>query len=266
MVSAGLVDKEQPVFSIASTGAVACGADDSLKSVVDVMTQETSFRRLPVVGKDNRLQGVVGHLDVLNHLDTWRRNRRIKTFDVKARTLMAKSPLTLEKADKVSRALELFERGVGGFPVVQKGRLVGMLSEWDMIKQVARPMGVTVGQLMSRAATAKENWPVQDIVRIMCRGAFRRLPVAERGILTGIITPYDVLEYLGRRNRLGNLAAEKACVADIMKRKVATAEPDWDAYEAVEAMKSGRHGGLPVVEDHELVGIITERDIVRALL
>ena len=48
----------------------------------------------------------------------------------------------------------------------------------------------------------REDYPIFDVAKIMVRGPYRRLPVVKDGILTGIVTPYDILKYLNARAKL----------------------------------------------------------------
>ena len=59
---------------------------------------------------------------------------------------------------------------------------------------------------------------------------------------------------------------EKTKVKEIMKGKVITAPPDMPIEEAAMAMHDQNIGSLPVLEKGKLVGIISDRDIYRALV
>ncbi len=58
---------------------------------------------------------------------------------------------------------------------------------------------------------------------------------------------------------------ETLSVKDIMNKKVLTIEPDKTIREAAKIMNENDVGSLVVVKGEEVVGIITERDIVRAM-
>jgi CBS domain-containing protein len=54
-------------------------------------------------------------------------------------------------------------------------------------------------------------------------------------------------------------------VRDIMSTELVTVEPSANLMEAVHAMSAGRSGSVLVLQSGSLVGIFTERDILRAL-
>ncbi len=54
---------------------------------------------------------------------------------MKVRDIMEKNPITFRPSDTLHKALEAFtKQGISGAPVVSKGRLVGIVSELDVIK------------------------------------------------------------------------------------------------------------------------------------
>ncbi len=94
----------------------------------------------------------------------------------------------------------------------------------------------------------------------------RRLPVVDAEKLVGIVTYNDLLEAspskattLSRFEMTYLLSKMK--VAEIMTKKIVFVEPDVPIEEAAFIMYRNHVGGLPVVQENRLVGIITESDI-----
>lgn len=106
--------------------------------------------------------------------------------------------------------------------------------------------------------------------RLMRRNRIRHLPVQSRGRLVGILTDRDLrmvlpspasrLEPHERLEVWGNVP-----VWEVMTRVLLTARPEMGLDEAVELILRYRIGGLPVVRDGKLVGILTKSDLLRAL-
>jgi len=92
----------------------------------------------------------------------------------------------------------------------------------------------------------------------MSAGLFGRLPVVENGKLVGIVTDRDVRTHW---NSLDSTSARAAMTANVL-----TVSPKGRLEHAAELMVMNKIGGLPVVEEGELVGIITLTDIVAAFL
>lgn len=127
----------------------------------------------------------------------------------------------------------LAERRVSGCPVVDDGRLVGVVSESDVLKHLRTHL---------------------------TRQTEFLLP-----------TPFDLLEYplraaLQRQELENTIAATRELTVErIMTRRVHVAEPDEDLADASARMLAEGVNRLPVVEGDAVVGILTRGDVVRAL-
>jgi acetoin utilization protein AcuB len=99
----------------------------------------------------------------------------------------------------------------------------------------------------------------------------RHLPVVEGRQVVGIVTDRDIRQASASPATLLSVQElhyllHKMPVADIMTKPVITIGPDDTVEEAARLLLKHRIGGLPVVRDGELVGIITETDILEAFL
>jgi acetoin utilization protein AcuB len=102
----------------------------------------------------------------------------------------------------------------------------------------------------------------------LCREKrIRHLPVLEEGRLAGIVSDRDLrsaapaLGDPGRAEALQNLQ-----ISDVMTRAGVITHPDDPIEEAADRMREKRIGCLPVVEDGDLLGILTSSDVMEALV
>lgn len=120
--------------------------------------------------------------------------------------------------------------------------------------------------------TVKKNESVSDARQIMKREKIHRLPVIDsQGHMLGIITEKDILhaspspasslDVWEMTSLLANLN-----VADVMTENLITCQPDTPIEEAARLLSDNDIGGLPVIEDSLLTGIITESDIFEIFL
>jgi acetoin utilization protein AcuB len=93
---------------------------------------------------------------------------------------------------------------------------------------------------------------------IMDAGHFRRVPVVEDGRLVGILTERDLREYTGY--------LESTRVNAAMRTELVTVTPYGTVEDAARLMLKHKIGGLPIVADGKLVGIVTTSDLLRAFL
>lgn len=109
-----------------------------------------------------------------------------------------------------------------------------------------------------------------DAHNLMKQANIRRLPVIDHGQLVGIVTLGDVREAEpSNATTLSifelNYLLAKLTVDKIMTREPLTISPDATIREAARQMLAHKIGGLPVMDEGRLVGIITESDIFRVL-
>ena len=123
----------------------------------------------------------------------------------------------------------------------------------------------TVRDLMStEVETLAQHETVDLASTIITLGRIRHLPVTDsHNRVRGLVTHRDVLECLAQMYRDDEKAdPSKLEVGRMMTRDVATVEPDAPLADAAALMFRRKFGCLPVVENEELVGIITESDFV----
>ena len=118
---------------------------------------------------------------------------------------------------------------------------------------------------------------VMNALKMMINCNFRRMPIADAGTkrLEGIISATDLVNFFGGGDKHkivveryeGNLsAAVNEYVDEIMVRDVITVNCKDSWEDALELMLEKKVGGCPVVDkENKVIGIITERDILKYL-
>lgn len=133
-------------------------------------------------------------------------------------------------------------------------------------------MKLTVNDVYTRdAIVVAPDASAPTAGKLMEEHDIRRLPVVEDGKLVGIVTMTDLLRAApSPATSLSiweiNYLADKVKVEEIMTRMVLTVTPDTDLGAAAALMLHHKIGGIPVLEDGRVVGIVTESDIFRALV
>jgi len=114
--------------------------------------------------------------------------------------------------------------------------------------------------------TISPNHSIGTALARMRQGGFRRLPVVENGKLVGIITDRDLRlamnsPYVMREGWYDSYLMEHLEVRSCMTPDTLTVDADEALLDAVRLMRKHKFGGLPVLDEDKLVGILTETDL-----
>jgi acetoin utilization protein AcuB len=130
-----------------------------------------------------------------------------------------------------------------------------------------------VKERMSRPViTIHPDLPMQDALNLMRKEKIRRLPVVNKqGRLIGIVSENDLLHASpSDATSLSvwelNYLLHKTTVAQIMTTNVISISEDTPIEEAARIMSDNKIGGLTVVRENKVVGIITETDLFKIFL
>ena len=115
--------------------------------------------------------------------------------------LMTRDVLAVAPEDTLGEvATKMVDRGVGSVVVSDFGRLIGILTERDMLRAMAdrsHPSQARVREWMTEEpVTATESTTAEEAARTMLENNFRHLPVVEGGRAVGIVSIRDVASWI----------------------------------------------------------------------
>jgi CBS domain-containing protein len=123
------------------------------------------------------------------------------------------------------------------------------------VKEILRVKG-------SRLLSIEPAGRVVDAVATMARENLGSLVVLDQGRMVGMLTFHELLQSLATRNgTLGDLK-----VTDIMVRAPVTATPEMEVNDLRRTMLESGARYLPVMQDGKLLGVISFRDVAKAVL
>ena len=155
-----------------------------------------SISGVPVVAEDGQLVGILTSRDLRFETDPDR-----KVADIMTRSVLTFSPQTT--IAQAARALN--DRRVGGAPVLDGSRVVGVVSKTDLV-DLAGDGSAPIEQVMTPVLIAvRPTDPAMAAVRLMVTDRVHRALVMQDGRLVGIVTSLDVLRVLAR-GEAGGLA------------------------------------------------------------
>lgn len=117
--------------------------------------------------------------------------------------------------------------------------------------------------MSSPAVTIRADDDLAEAVRVLDRLSLTTLPVVDRDLrLLGIFSEADVIGRFSRSSREPDAAAR---VGDLMTARVLAVAADDDVAHVVELMRGTVLKSLPVLLHDRVVGMVSRRDIVRAI-
>ena len=141
--------------------------------------------------------------------------------------------------------------------------------QWIFSKEVEM---LVKNWMSKKVITVDVNDSTQDVMEIFTKSNIRRLPVMKRGKLVGIVMDRDLRSASASEAtslEVHDLAylIKKIKVSEIMTKNPLTVPLDYTIEEAAIILLDNKISGVPVVNrQDEMVGIITQTDLFRALI
>lgn len=286
-------EHEGDVMSIAKKKVVTVPQSATIKEAAEIMVKN-KFRRLPITdpGTGNLL-GIVTSMDILDFLGGGEKYRIVEekyqgnflgAINESVRSIMTRNVEVLDYKRSIDDALKkMLEKGVGALPVLDSDKkIVGIVSERDFVLLLAGVLTDEVVEdfMTEKVITTTPGTRIEGASKIMVRNNLRRIPVVgeerrtphpEKDKIVGIVTATDVLGLLGKNKALTRMTSNSAeeflntTITEIMETNVIATTATTRLGDLCTAMGREGIGGLPVVLNSELIGIITESDILKAI-
>jgi len=129
------------------------------------------------------------------------------------------------------------------------------------------PKSITVDQYMSKnLITFKADQSVREVMDVLVRKNISGGPVVDdSGRLIGVISEGDCLKQVVKA-KYHNLPEDKEKVRDHMMTEVKTIEPGKDIFDAAKQFLDMKIRRFPVLENGKLVGQISQKDVLKAIM
>jgi CBS domain-containing protein len=280
------VSKNQgDIMAIASKNVVTLPQTTNIMVTAKTMLKY-GFRRVPIADAGtSRLVGIITSLDIVDFLGGGLRHNIVKNryngnlaaaINEDVREIMKKDVVSLGVHDNISDAIRtMIERNIGGIPIVDDDNVVvGIVSERDFVRTVADIItSKSIKEYMSnKVVTASPDISVGEATRTMIEKGFRRIPIVKEDVLLGMVTASDIMRYLGsgeifQKLMTGDVSdAFQVPLKSLILRDIVWTNSGIDIGEAAALMLKNKVGALPIIDNGELCGILTERDIIKALV
>lgn len=277
-------NKNNLVNEISTADVITVSPRMSIIGAVETMA-EKGFRRLPVADSGTgKVLGIVTAGDIINFIgggekfnlvSKKHKGNMIAALNDSVREIMSPKVLSVRENSRIQDVAALIvNKKCGGIPILDcDGVIKGIVTERDVLKVlISQDNYLTVKDVMTPSPyiTSPDN-TVTSVAKEMIVHRFRRLPVVSEDVLFGIITAMDIMKYVGngsvfKKLVTGNVSdIMSVSVREVMSDNLYTTSPEISIRDAANQMLEKNVGALPVIENSNLVGVITEFDLVRVL-
>ncbi|MDD6048620.1 MAG: CBS domain-containing protein [Methanobrevibacter ruminantium] len=280
-----VADYEGEIMTLAKKDVISIPPTKTIKGAAEMMI-EHGFRRLPVTHPgSNKLLGIVTAMDILDFLGGGSKfdiiekkhdDNFLAAINDPVKEIMTRDVISISPKYSIRESVDVMTKnGIGSVPIVDKEeRLVGIVTERDFALALAGSLtNETVGDIMIKdVITTTPGTPIESCSKIMVRNNLRRIPVVEEEKLIGIVTSTDILRFFGDKEMFASMTSNsgldvlKRKISEIIKPNILVTESTVRLGDLCELLAEKNIGGVPVVDDDQLVGIVTERDILNTVL
>lgn len=247
------------------------------------------LNRIVVIDSEDKPVGMVTEKDLTRKMrgngPDWKRRPIDKILIGR---VMTENLITTTPSEDIKNVVELMlKNDISSIPVVDSEGLAGIVTKTDLLNFYYNKYQGRwkVSDLMSKnVITVNENHSINHVITVMEENKISKVVVIRDNEPVGIITPENI-SFASVEDPEKGVAEEKIyfirnsngvdkknfriismlTAGDIMRNDLTKIRQDEDAIKAAQIMLKEKISGLPVVENNEVVGIITKTDLIRGI-
>jgi predicted transcriptional regulator len=255
------------VSDVYCQGYATVNENDPLSRCLELFKKELP-PVLAVMDENGKYAGVISR--------RWINRSRLDPASTKVKALMRPAPKTDLETSLSKAAKMMIESGVRQLPVFEKKKLVGFLTDENIIHgAVTQEWGnAEIKTIMTKAPyTIDGSRSVGAVLTTFRERGISHVPVLDEGKIIGIISIADVIEQIftpRKKQTLGDIKGEKVPMLNIsakgiMTTPVITVPQETHLRDAEKKMHDQDISCLPVIADDRLVGIVTKLDFLEPI-
>jgi CBS domain-containing protein len=248
-----------------SKDLVYVSPNDTISKIISLV-EEYYIREILVIEK-KKLKGIVYSKEIS-------KKGIMDPSKAKVSNLTISTPPVLYPEQDVNDAANLiFKTGLRALPVVESGKVIGVVSLQDIVDIAAKTKEfrqTLAESIMSVPEIIREDTDIGKARMLMREKNISRLPIIDKNEkLLGVVTIFDLLKAVKPRERMNfySMAAEKETTMGIPISTVMTTMPtkvevNSSLSDVVSQMRNDKTDGVIVVGNNYPIGIITEKDLL----
>lgn len=259
------------IKNLMSKDLITIDKDQSLSDALKLL-RKNNISHLPVLN-NKELVGIISERDIANKLGS-SKYENIPASRLHVSSVMVKNIITVPETMRLGDVARLMvEKGIGSVPIMCDDKMEGIVSKDDIITLAN---GIAFNKIFAKEIMTKNIISISSTERLVharrqiLEANVGRLPVIDDDELVGIITSKDLMRvYINFKKNVPEkyqkAQIKEILVEDIMSNNIKFVSKDTSISEVTQIMVETGYNGLPVVENNEVIGIITQTDIVRLI-
>jgi CBS domain-containing protein/ribosome-associated translation inhibitor RaiA len=251
------------IKDVMSNNIRSVNRDDQISDIISRMNSE-GIHELPVLD-NGKAVGIVTYTTLLK--------ARNIPLTSKAEVVMKHFP-QLSELDPLTKGIEIMlNSGLSDLPVTKNGKLVGTVYQRDVLEKLTKVRGLRlrpIAEIMTpKVESVREDDDVQKALSIMRGLDEQNLPVLDKmDHLVGVIGMMDILKVIWRPKKGGKKEFKtsnkpvQVSVGSVMNNQVVSVAPEAFVEDTIRKMVKKNVSTAFVVEDEELIGVVTLKDFL----
>ena len=189
---------------------------------------------------------------------------------------LAKKAVFLKASEDVEfAAITLLSNGFRALPVMEGGKVVGILSETDILKTIEDSIddSLEIGVIKSKFVYASKDDNIGKIKHMMINDNVSRIPIVDKGSVIGVVSTLDMIKVMEAKTGFESRAKTKDAgykekkrveeiKAETLMSKAAVVKKTAKIKSVIKLLQNNEQ---VILEDGE-IGVITPKDILELLL
>lgn len=259
------------IKNLMSTALITIDKDQNLSDALKLL-RKNKISRLPVLN-NKELVGIISERDIAKKLGS-SKYESMPASRLHVSSVMVKDIISVPQTMRLAEVANIMlENGIGSVPVMEDDEMVGIVSKADFVTLAVDGEydKICTKELMTKEIISIS--PSERLVharRVSMDNNVGRLPVIDDEDLVGMITSKDLMRaFIDFRKKVPEKyqksQIKEVLVEDIMSTNPCVVSKDTCISEVSKIMMETGYNGLPVVENDEVIGIITQTDILRLI-
>ncbi len=251
------------VSEIMNKDVVSIGKNETIAKAINLMV-ENRFHQLPIIEKE--YEGMV----FLKRLIKARGN----PTKTKVENYITNTPFLTPKTSVEASIKLLFETGLRALPVLENGKLVGIISETDILLNLKEKefKERKAEEIMNKVIALSENESLKTVIRMMEKKNISSIPLIDwKEELSGCINIFTVAKFLTKqKERIESFKSAKEAInflenpAKNFSFYPKTVEKNESLENVIRLLRDSEE--VIIVENKKPIGIIKARDIIESLV